>query len=259
MLARRPPRSSILTSRRRSDRHERPNCQPADENRHLDHRHRRRHLGGRKDQAASAPRVLDVGCGKGFFVRELTGCGVQAEGIDISQAAIQEGSRLGISGLHAGRIEDRTDWHGCFDAVTAWATIEHLLDPLSFLQALRRVLKPGGLLFLDTGLGGDFVDRWAPGLIQWYDVPQHLFVFSRLGMERLLHDARFALAEFDLNFERTPTRRLLKAVRNRALAVAGSAVLRLGLGARAFHRLRMESKMPFGSLMFVVARAGPPP
>jgi SAM-dependent methyltransferase len=218
-----------------------------------------RELGWPEGSAPEPPRVLDVGCGKGFFVRELSCYNVLAEGIDISRAAIQEGVRMGISGLHAGPLEDRTDWTGRFDAVTAWATLEHLPDPPAFLAEVRRVLRPNGLLFLDTGLAGDFVDRWAPGLIQWYDVPQHLFVFSRSGMERLLDDAGFALVRLDPDFERTPARRLVKRVRNRALALAGSAVLRLGLGAQAYQRLRMESKMPFGSLMLVVARSAPPP
>lgn len=202
------------------------------------------------------PRVLDVGCGKGYFVRELTSLGAEAEGIDISRVGIEEGMRQGIKGLHAGRIEDRTEWSGLYDAVTAWATIEHLPDPQKFLLSLRRLLKPGGLLFLDTGLAGDFVDDWAPGLIQWYDPPQHLFVFSRTGMEKLLRDAGYALEKFDAHFERSRTRRCMKFVRNCLLVLMGAGIFRLGLGKSGYARMRMEAKMPFGSLMFLVARPG---
>lgn len=213
-----------------------------------------RHLDWDKNDPGPPPQVLDVGCGKGFFVRALAEAGVRAEGIDLSSTAIAEGRSQGIEGLHAGRLEEQAGWAGHFDAVTAWATIEHLSDPRAFLAAVRTVLKPGGLLFLDTGLGGDFLDQWAPGLIQWYDPPQHLFVYSRAGMEKLVRDLNFTIERFDPNFERSGSRRLMKFARNRLLALAGAGIFRCALGRGAYERMRMEAKMPFGSLMFVVAR-----
>jgi len=213
-----------------------------------------KHLGWSKGYAGPAPRVLDVGCGKGYFVRALAELGMAGEGIDLSAHAVAEGARQGIAGLRAGRLEDQAQWVGQFDAVTAWATIEHLPDPRAFLQAIRQALKPGGLLFLDTGLGGDFVDDWAPGLIQWFDAPQHLFVHSRPGMEKLARELNFKIEKFDSNFERNLPRRWVKFVRNRLIALAGVGIFRLGLGKAVYDRMRMEAKMPFGSLMFVVAR-----
>jgi SAM-dependent methyltransferase len=201
-----------------------------------------------------AVRVLDVGCGKGHFVRELHQLGLQAEGIDLSVRAVNEGKKLGIEGLHAGRLEQRSDWELRFDAVTSFATIEHVPCPAHFLKATSFILKPGGLLFLDTGLADDAVDRWAPGLIQWYDAPQHLFVFSCAGMKRLLQEAGFTVLRVDAHFERNQWRRIAKYLRNRFLALAGGILFRLSLGRRTFERMRMETKMPFGSLMFIVAR-----
>ena len=42
---------------------------------------------------------------------------------------------------------------GTFDVVTFWATIEHLPDPGAMLRHIFDILKPGGRLFLDTGIG----------------------------------------------------------------------------------------------------------
>jgi SAM-dependent methyltransferase len=201
--------------------------------------------------------TLDVGCGKGLFVREMAGLGFMAEGIDVSRAGVEAGRLLGIGGLHAGQLEHQTNWAGRFDAVTAWATIEHLSSPREFLSAAHRVLRPGGLLFLDTGLADDFVDRMAPGLVQWFDAPQHLFVFSATGLKRLLDEAGFSVLKVDPNFERSLVRRIAKLTRNRMLALAGQCLFRPALGRQVFQRMRMETKLPFGSLIFAVAAAEP--
>src|SRR5574341_1204905 len=119
-----------------------------------------RYLGVRENGMQAAPRVLDVGCGKGFFVQELSRLGMRVEGIDIAEAAVRQGQEnLGIRGLRTGRIEEQADWRTCFDGVTCWATIEHMPSPKRFFESVRRVMKPGGYLFLDTGLADDFLDR----------------------------------------------------------------------------------------------------
>jgi SAM-dependent methyltransferase len=203
----------------------------------------------------AAPQVLDVGCGKGFFVRELAKMDIPAQGIDISRRAVAEGAqRFGLN-LREGRLEHQSDWEHKFDAVSAFATIEHVTDPMSFLKSAHRVLKTGGYLFLDTGLCDDFVGRHAPGLVQWFDCPQHLFVFGRFGLSKVLDDAGFDAITFDPNFERTLLRKYIKSFRNRSLVLAASFLFRIGLGKPTYQRMKMESKMPFGSLAFVVARA----
>jgi SAM-dependent methyltransferase len=187
----------------------------------------------------------------------MAGLGFKAEGIDASHAGVEAGGQLGIAGLHAGLLEQQTSWDGRFDAVTAWATIEHLPSPREFLRAAHRLLKPGGLLFLDTGLADDFVDRMAPGLVQWFDSPQHLFVFSAAALKGLLAEVGFLVLKVDPNFERSMARRIAKLVRNRILALAGKCLFRPALGRQVFQQMRMETKLPFGSLVFVVARSQP--
>jgi acetyltransferase-like isoleucine patch superfamily enzyme/SAM-dependent methyltransferase len=213
-----------------------------------------RHLQNRFRLETEAPRVVDVGCGKGSFVRQLGVHDLRAEGIDISARAVSEGTTRGIVGLRAGHLSDQRDWIDQFDAATCCATIEHVSNPRDFLDSVHSALKPGGLLFLDTGLAGDAVERWAPGLIQWYDAPQHLFVFSRAGMEKLLRQSGFTVVHMDMNFERTRLRRIVKFIRNRLAAITAHGLFRIALGEAAFQRMRQETKMPFGSLMFVIAK-----
>lgn len=201
-------------------------------------------------------KVLDVGCGKGFFVKKLNELGILAEGIVISKTAIDIGTReYCIKNLRAGKLEDQKDWDKKFHAITTWATIEHTKAPKDFLLSFHNVLVPKGFLFLDTGLANDFIDKLAPGLVQWYDPPQHTFVFSFKGIKILLEESGFEIIDYNLNFERNFLRKIIKYTRNHFLVLSTWALFKISLGSEAFQRMKREAKMPFGSLLFIIARA----
>ncbi len=205
----------------------------------------------RSHVAGPTPRVLDVGCGKGFFVKDCRDRGIQAEGIDLSASAVRFASEvLGVPAT-CGRLEDQAATLGRFDAITLWATIEHLPDPLATLRTIHHMLVPGGYLFLDTGVGDDWLDRLLPGVNQWYDPPQHLFVFSIAGMRRCLEVAGFEVVRVDSCFERTQWRRVARMARAFGLAAGLRMLATLG-------RMRIgpepSTRFPLGNLMNVIAR-----
>ncbi len=196
-------------------------------------------------------RVLDVGCGKGLFVRACLDVGFDASGVDISAVAIEAArNELAVPAV-CGAIEDLAPRLGRFDVVTLWATLEHLRDPLATLSAIHDVLAPGGWLFLDTGTGDDLLERLLPGLTQWYDPPQHLFVFSSTGIKVLLGKAGFSIVSIDPCFERSRLRRVVRLTRGLGTATALrilAAVSGLTPGRFPFTRF------PLGNLMSVVCR-----
>jgi SAM-dependent methyltransferase len=196
-------------------------------------------------------RLLDIGCGKGYFVKVCRDQGIEAEGIDVSASAVRFASEvLGVP-VTCGRLEERTETLGRFDAATLWATIEHLPDPIATLDAVRRVLVPGGYLFLDTGVGDDWLDRLLPGVAQWYDPPQHLFVFSIAGMRNCLEAAGFEVVRLDPCFERSRFRKRARMARAFFLAAGLRIWATLGKmspGPEPFTRF------PLGNLMNVIAR-----
>jgi SAM-dependent methyltransferase len=165
-------------------------------------------------------RVLDVGCGKGFFVKACCERGIDATGLDLSDTAIEHA----VQALHVraicGRLDEQAPGLGEFDAVTFWATIEHVPDPVATMQNIHKVLKPGGLLLLDTGIGDDWLDRMLPGVNQWYDPPQHLYVFSASAMRKLVRHTGFDLISIDKNFERSSARRIARLVRGAVAATS---------------------------------------
>jgi SAM-dependent methyltransferase len=201
-------------------------------------------------------RLLDVGCGKGFFVKAAGEFGIDAQGIDVSQTAVEYATKILKVKATAGRIEDRLSALAAnpFDVVTLWATIEHLPDPAAVLRATHACLKPGGLLMCDTGVGNLFWERLLVGHNQWYDAPQHLFVFSTHGISALLESTGFQVVSIDKNFDRSFVRRLLRAARHAALCAISFLCLAPLLGSRGFRKMQQEAKWPLGRLMSVVAK-----
>ena len=201
-------------------------------------------------------RLLDVGCGKGYFLKEAASAGLEAIGIDLSKSAVTFArNSLGVKAENGHLEAKATDqWCEAFDVATLWASIEHLPHPLTVLKAIRRCLRPGGLLFCDTGLGGLPEEKGLAGYNQWYDAPEHLFVFSGPGLRTLLERAGFEVIHVDYNAERSRVRRIIRYVRHAALCRLSLWILRPLLGRAAFLTMKRSAKWPIGRLMLMIAR-----
>jgi SAM-dependent methyltransferase len=85
-------------------------------------------------------------------------------------------------------VEDLVDEPGGYDVITLSHVIEHVHDPSALLRAIYRMLRPGGLLWLETpnldSLGHARFGRNWRGL----EPPRHLLLFS-------VDSLKFALAQ----------------------------------------------------------------
>ena len=173
-----------------------------------------------------------------------------AAGIDLSETGIAHAvDQLGVKTI-AGDLASRKQELGMYDSVTFWATIEHLPDPVAMLRDIRDVLIPGGRLFVDTGIGDDWLDRMLPGVVKWYDPSQHLFVFSLAGLKHALDGAGFDLVETDACFERSRVRKAVRIARGAAVATGLRAVAAIG---RMRHQGFNMTRYPLGNLMSAIA------
>ncbi len=93
--------------------------------------------------------ILDVGCGVGQVVRDLTAWGFQAFGVDVSQTSIAMARQHSPTcQVYDGRklpFNNRS-----FSAVGAFNVLEHVRDPVYFLDEMHRVLLPGGTMVVSS-------------------------------------------------------------------------------------------------------------
>jgi len=152
----------------------------------------------------SSGRLLDVGCGLGFFVRSMEGIdGWESVGWEISPVAAKYGTEeLGVRIL-SGPLERAGFAPQSFDLITMWDVIEHLSDPHGLLGHCRELLRPDGRLFLHTPnidvqlvkarvlSQGGF--RLGSGYLQPFD---HVNQYSPRSLRRLLERNGFDRLEF---------------------------------------------------------------
>lgn len=136
-------------------------------------------------------RLLDVGCGNGKFLAFATELGWQSEGVDFDANAVQVAREQGLV-AHHGSIDTLRDRSEYYDVITLSHVIEHVHDPVTMLSRCRSLLKPGGLLWLETpnltSAGYARYGQFWRGL----EPPRHLALFTWSSMHNALVQAGFS-------------------------------------------------------------------
>jgi 2-polyprenyl-3-methyl-5-hydroxy-6-metoxy-1,4-benzoquinol methylase len=144
------------------------------------------------EQFVSRGRLLDVGCATGFFLALAKGSGWDVVGTEVSKFAVDYArGQLGLD-VRLGTLKALQFDAEAFDVVTMWDVIEHVADPLTELQEVWRILRPGGLLSVITPNADSLVAkllgrRWE----EFRRVREHVYFFSRRTLTEMLHKAGF--------------------------------------------------------------------
>lgn len=95
-------------------------------------------------------KLLDVGCGYGYFLSVAREAGWEVTGVEINKRLVDWlRQEKGINAF-AGILEAQAFADEGFDAVTMFNIIEHLLYPSATLREVNRILKVGGILLLEA-------------------------------------------------------------------------------------------------------------
>ena len=140
-------------------------------------------------------RVLEIGPGRGDFLRWAKAQGAEAAGWERSPQAVAYLRSLGLA-AEAVVLEDRSQWpqpSEKWDIIAGFHVLEHLTDPLQVIAGLLSHLAPQGRFIIqvpriDSWQAQLLGDRWA-GL----DVPRHVSLPTLQGLKRLA--ARLDLQE----------------------------------------------------------------
>ncbi|RPJ76190.1 MAG: class I SAM-dependent methyltransferase [Desulfobacteraceae bacterium] len=146
--------------------------------------------------ARTPRRLVDIGCGFGYFLEKAQAAGWEAAGVDIvPEAVLRAKSRLPAVEVFLGDLRGARFPSESVDAATLWDVLCHVEDPPAELKECHRILSPGG--FVGIRLRNVETQLW---LSHWYSrlscilrrlgvKPLHVFHrynFSRTAIERLL-------------------------------------------------------------------------
>jgi len=142
-------------------------------------------------------RILDVGCSNGSFVFIANSLGLQAEGVDPSEKAVNDGIKRGLK-LHLGILNDIAFDSDSFDAITLHEVIEHVSDPIPLLKECARILRPNGVLLVGTGNTESWSRQMQKSKWNFFDMKQHgghINFFSPKSLNVLASRTGFSVAK----------------------------------------------------------------
>lgn len=148
--------------------------------------------------------VLDVGCSGGFFLNKFSPKKWDRFGVEIDPDAAEYAKKKFNIPVRVGNIVELR-FGQQFDLIMLRGVIEHCSDPIAVLEKCRRLLVPGGYLFITATPAGDsfafdvYREKW--GL---FTPLEHIHFFSVKLLSRVLNDYGMRLVSFHYQYEETP-------------------------------------------------------
>lgn len=134
-------------------------------------------------------KLLDFACAAGYFFEQAQQRGWDAHGCDVGVWAGRAAAVRGLKNMHIGELDTLGFPDESFDVVYAAQVFEHLLNPLQDLKALLRVLKPGGLLYIDVPNYRTLPIMLGRDDFMLNEPPQHINYFTPATLKKMLRDA----------------------------------------------------------------------
>ncbi|MFI5354965.1 MAG: class I SAM-dependent methyltransferase [Desulfobaccales bacterium] len=136
-------------------------------------------------------RLLDLGCNEGRGLSRYAANGFVAEGLEINEAAAALARQRGFT-VYTGTLAEFQPV-APYDVVVLSNVLEHSTDPVAMLAQVRRLLQPGGEVWISCPNAESLWRRvFGRGWVNWH-VPYHLWHFSPRTLEGVLERAGFRL------------------------------------------------------------------
>lgn len=138
-------------------------------------------------------KLLDIGCGTGYFPNYMKQNGYDASGMEIEPGARKFASdNFGLKVSSPDELLS-VKHTGEFDIITLWHVLEHLHDPAKYLNWIFDSLKTSGTLFIALPNHNSYDAKKYRQFWAAYDVPRHLWHFNPETFEKLVAKYGFKL------------------------------------------------------------------
>ena len=145
-------------------------------------------------------RVLDIGCGHGFFLEQCKNRSWNCNGLEVSKPAAEYARKnLGLNVIST-TLEEANFKSASFDVILLWNVLDEVESPSSLMKEVQRLLRPGGVALMRVrnasfhvpaysiiqklGYFSKKISKWDPSVI-------HLFSFSPAHLKYLANIADF--------------------------------------------------------------------
>ena len=195
--------------------------------------------------------LLDVGCALGVFVRVARERGWDARGVERSAYAAGEAAAHGVPVVQGDFLSVPLP-PASLAALTMFDMLEHVSDPRAYVRRARALLRPGGVLVIETGDLGSLFARLSGRHYHFFSPPNHLSFFTRATLGRLLGEEGFPEVAFHRVGKWVRVRQVLYHLHGRARRPAVKRALRAAVTSRL---ARVPILLNLGDDLLALARA----
>ena len=160
-------------------------------------------------------KMLDVGCGSGWFIKRMRDKGWEVKGVEPSSAAAELGRKEFGLDIFNGTLCDAQFGANSFDYIRLNHSFEHMNDPNTVLKEIHRILAPNGKLMIGVPNGSSLNARLFGQY--WYHLalPVHTFIYSPQTLTRMLEKHGFSVIKIEHNADNTGIQGSLQFFLNR--------------------------------------------
>ncbi|MCL9804136.1 class I SAM-dependent methyltransferase [Flavobacterium amniphilum] len=135
--------------------------------------------------------LLDIGAGTGDFLVTAKVQGWKTTGIEPNKNAKNLAISKGIGFEKSIESIEKQQ----FDVITMWHVMEHVPDVVHQIKELKRLLKPDGTIIIAVPNYKSYDATYYKEFWAAYDVPRHLWHFSKLGISKLAENENMKLVK----------------------------------------------------------------
>jgi len=150
-------------------------------------------------QFGNKGKLLDIGCGAGFFIACLRRYGWDVSGIDISEWATEFARKKLELNVFAGTVED-IQYNEKFDIITMYHILEHLPNPIESLKKVSEIIADGGVLIIKGPNLSSFDRVWHGKNWYGYSDKSHLYYFTPNIYQMILEKAGFSVQNVQFQY-----------------------------------------------------------
>jgi len=128
-------------------------------------------------------KVLEVGCGRGSFLRQLGEKGIDAVGLELNEEAVKHCLKNMLNVYRQDLADHARENRNRYEAVCVFQVLEHIAKPTEFLLSALAVLQTGGKLIVSVPNNDGFIKNDLLNLLNL--PPHHLGLWGRNSLESL--------------------------------------------------------------------------
>jgi 2-polyprenyl-3-methyl-5-hydroxy-6-metoxy-1,4-benzoquinol methylase len=136
-------------------------------------------------------KIIDVGCGAGYFMVSAANRDWQADGTEISDEAIKLAEEKNQH-VFKGDIASLDLGKGRYDIATLLELMEHAANPEGIIKKLSIILRPGGAIYITTPNYNSLTRILLGSRLYWFH-KEHFFYFTNRTLSNLLKKYSFRI------------------------------------------------------------------